>query len=257
MTRFLDFVRNGKKSSKWQSKLWLRLCSPYRKASKILIIRFFRRPHGLLRMTSLSFLEVLPNQPVLSPARACKTVVQTTTTLTHPPYLPGRHTGHQSKIFYVIRHNGTGGYQGAAPYRMPAHYCAIRAEGGSLAHARTRVNSVHREVRPRSIYIRKNAGRTTEDIVFELNAFVDGNIVLDPDTIPYVDIVANIHILAQRTILSNDCPPLDMAEMPNFRSGANLDAVIHVTTLVNEKVLHCPTSPSFLSNHSRGNEPRL
>ena len=140
---------------------------------------------------------------------------------------------------------------------MTAHYRAIRAEGGSLAHARTRVNSVHREVRPRSIYIRKNAGRATEDIVFKLNSFVDGNIVLDPDTIPYVDIVANIHILAQGTILANDSPPLDMAEMPNFRSGANLDAVIHVTALVNEKVLHCPTSPSFLSNHSRGNIPRL
>ena len=208
-------------------------------------------------MTLLGFLEVFPDQPVLSPTRAYKAIVQTTTTLAHPPYLPGRDTGHQSKIFYVFRHNGTGGYQGAAPYRMTAHYRAIRAEGGSLAHARTRINSVHREVRPRSIYIRENTGRATEDIVFKLNAFIDGNIVLDPDTIPNVDIVANIHILAQGTILSDDSPALDMAEMPNFRSGANLDAVIHVTALVNEKVLHCPTSPSFLSNHSRGNIPRL
>ena len=216
-------------------------------------MRFF----ATLRMTLLSFLEVLPDQPVLSPARAYKTVIQTTTTLAHPPYLPGRDTGHQGIIFYVFRYNGTGGYQSATSYRMTAHYRAIRTEGGSLTHARTRVNSVHREVRPRSIYIRKNAGRATEYIVFKLNAFVDGNIVLDPDTIPNVDIVANIHILAQGTILTNDSPALDMAEMPNFRSGANLDAVIHVTALVNEKVLHCPTSLSFLSNHSRGNEPRL
>ena len=138
---------------------------------------------------------------------------------------------------------------------MTAHYRAIRTEGSSLAHARTRVNSVHREVRPRSIYIRENTRRATEDIVFKLNAFIDGNIVLDPDTIPNVDIVANIHILAQGTILSDDSPLLDMAEMPNFRSGADLDAVIHVTALVNEKVLHFPTSSSFLSNHSRGNDP--
>ena len=220
-------------------------------------MRFFRRPHGLLRITLLGFLKVLPNQPVLSPARACEAVVQTTTTLAHPPYLFGRDPGHQSIIFYVFRHNGAGSDQGAATYRMTAHYCAIRTEGGSLAHARTRVNSVHREVRPRSIYIRKNAGRATEYIVFELNAFVDGNIVLDPDTIPNVDIVTNIHILAQGTILSDNSPPLDMAEMPNLRSGANLDAVIHVTALVNEKVLHCPTSLSFLSNHSRGTIPRL
>ena len=196
-------------------------------------------------MTLLGFLEVLPNQPVLSPARAYETVIQTTTTLAYPPYLPGRHTGHQGIIFYVFRHNGTSGYQGAAPYRMTAHYCAIRTEGGSLAHARTRVHSVHREVRPRSIYIRKNARRTTEDIVFKFNAFVDGNIVLDPDTIPNADIVTNIHILTQGTILTNNSPALDMAEMPNFRPGANLDAVIHVTTFVNEKVLHCPTLHRF------------
>ena len=129
---------------------------------------------------------------------------------------------------------------------MTAHYRAIRAEGSPLAHARTRVNSVHREVRPRSIYIRENTGRTTEDIVFKFNAFVDGNIVLDPDTIPNADIVTNIHILAQGTILTYDSPALDMAEMPNFRTGANLDAVIHVTALVDEKVLHCPTSIEFI-----------
>ena len=131
---------------------------------------------------------------------------------------------------------------------MTAHYRAIRTEGSSLAHARTRVNSMHREVRPRSIYIRENAGRSTEDIVFKLNAFVDGNIVLDPDSIPYADIVTNIHILAQGTILSDDSSLLDMAEMPNFRPGANQDAVIHVTALVNEKVLHCPTSIVFIQS---------
>ena len=196
-------------------------------------------------MTLLGFLEVFPDQPVLSPARAYETVVQTTTTLAYPPYLPGRHPGHQSIIFYVFRHNGAGGDQSAAPYRMTAHYRAIRTEGGSLAHARTRVNSVHREMRPRSIYICKNAGRATEDIVFNLNAFVDGYIVLDPDTIPNANVVPNIHILTQGTILSDDSPLLDMAEMPNFRPDANLDAFIHVTAFVNEKVLHCPTLHRF------------
>ena len=216
-------------------------------------MRFF----ATLRITLFSLLEVFPDQPVLSAASADQAVIQPLAALADPTDLPGRNTGHQGIIFYVFSHNGTGGYQGAAPYRMTAHYRAIRAEGGTLAHARTRVNTVHWEVRPRSIYIRENAGRATEDIVFELNALVDGNIVLDPDTIPDADIVANIHILAQGTILSDDSPTLDMAEMPNFRPGANLDAVIHVTALVNEKVLHCPTSLSFLSNHSRGTTPRL
>ena len=196
-------------------------------------------------------------KPVAASANAGEALIKFLPALAHPPDLLGRYAGHQSIILDILGHNGTGGYQGATPYRMAAHYRAIRTEGGSLAHARTRVNSVHREVRPRSIYIRKNAGRATEDIVFKLNAFVDGNIVLDPDTIPNADIIANIHILSQGTILSDDSPALDMAEMPNFRSSANQDAVIHVTALVNKKVLHCPTSLSFLSNHSRGTIPRL
>ena len=191
-------------------------------------------------MTSFGFLEVFPNQPVLSPARASEAVIQATTTLAHPPYLPGRNPGHQSIILYVPCHHGSSGDQRRAPYRMTAHYRAIRAEGGSLAHARTRVNSVHREVRPRSIYIRKDTGRATEDIVLYLDALIDGNVVLDPDTIPDPGVVSNVHILAQGTVRSDNSAFLDMAKMPNFRSGANLDAVIHVAALVNEIVLHSP-----------------
>ncbi len=225
------------------------------KASNYLIMRSFRRPNGLLGMTLFGFLEVFPDQPVLPSTLASETVVQTTAALAHPPYLPGRNAGHQGVIFHILGHNGTGGDQGAAPYRMTAHYRAIRAQRCALAHARTRVNSVHREVRPRSIYIREYAGRTTEDIVFDFDALVYGNIVLDADTIPDVDIVTHIHILTQGTVRSDNSPTLNMTEMPNFSSGADLDTVIHVTALVNEKVLHSSVSPSDLSNHSRGHDP--
>ena len=166
--------------------------------------------------------------------------------LAHPPYLPGRNAGHQGVIFHILGHNASGGDQGAAPYRMTAHDRAIRAERCAFAHARTRVNSVHREVRPRSIDIRENTGRATEDIVLNLDTLVNGNIVLDPDTVAYASVVANVHILAQGTVRSDDSALLNMAEMPNFRSGADLDAVIHVTALVNEKVLHSPPLSNIL-----------
>ena len=121
---------------------------------------------------------------------------------------------------------------------------AIRAQRCAFAHARTRINSVHREVRPRSIYIREYAGWTTEDIVFNFHAFVDRNVVLDADTVADADIVTHIHILSQGTVRADHGSTLNMAEMPNLRSGAYLDAVIHVAALVNEKVfLHSPVSP--------------
>ena len=125
---------------------------------------------------------------------------------------------------------------------MTAHNRAIRAQRCALAHARTSINSVHREVRPRSIYIRENTGRSTEDIVLYFDALIDGNIVLDADTIPYAGVITHIHILAQGTVRSDDSSSLDMTEMPNFRSGADLDAVIHVAALVNEIISHSPVS---------------
>ena len=219
-----------------------------------MIMRFF----ATLRMTLFGLLEIFPDQPVLSAAGAGQAVIQPAAALADPSDLPGRNTGHQGIILYVFRHNGTGGDQRAAPYRVTAHYRAIRSERCALAHARTSINSVHREMRPRSIYIREYAGRTAEDIVLYLDAFVNGNIVLDPDTIPDVNVVTHIHILSQGTVRSDDSPSLDMTEMPNFCTGADLDAVIHVTALVNEKVLHSPVSfPSDLSNHSRGQTPAM
>ena len=190
------------------------------------------------RRNLFGFLEVFPDQPVLPSTLASETVVQATAALAHPPYLPGRNAGHQGVIFHIFGHNGTGGDQSAAPYRMAAHYRAIRAERSALAHARTRINSVHREVRPRSIYIREYAGRTTEDIVFDLDPLVDGNIVLDADTIPDAGIVAHIHILAQGTVLSDDSPSLDMTEMPNFRSCADAYAIVDIRAIMNEEVGH-------------------
>ena len=184
-------------------------------------------------MTSLGFLEILPDQPVLPSARACEGVVQTTTAFAHPPDLPGRNAGHQGVIFHIRGHDGTGSNQGAAPYRVTAHNRAIRAERCAFAHARTRVNSVHREVRPRSIYIRENTGRTAEDMVLDLDALVNGDIVLDPDPVADADVIRHIHILAQGTVRSDDSPALDVAEMPNLGTGANPGAVIHVAALVN------------------------
>lgn len=198
-------------------------------------MRFF----ATLRMTLFGLFEVFPVQPVLSAAGADQAVVQPMPALADPSDLPGRHAGHQGIIFYVLRHDGTGGDHGASPYRMTAHNRAIRTKGCSLAHARTRVDSVHREVRPRSIYIREDTRGSAEDIVLQLDTLVNRYIVLDPDTVPDPDAAGHIHILAQGTILPDDGPLLDMAEMPNFRTGANPDAVIHVTALVNEKVLHC------------------
>ena len=190
------------------------------------------------RKESFGLLEVFPDQPVLSAAGADQAVIQPLAALADPTDLPGRNAGHQGKILNVFRHDGTGGDQRAAPYRMTAHNRAIRAQRCALAHARTRINSVHREVRPRSIYIRENTGRPTEDIVLYFDALIDGNIVLDADTIPNAGVVAHIHILTQGTVRSDDSPSLDMTKMPNFRSCADAYAIVDIRAFMNEEVGH-------------------
>ena len=131
---------------------------------------------------------------------------------------------------------------------MTAHNRAIRAEGSSLTHARTRVNSMYREMRPRCTHIREYARRAAEYVVLQFYAFVDGYVVLDTDTVSDPDIVRNIDILSQRTITPNDGSFLNVAEMPDLRSCADGHAIVDITAFMDEEVLH---SVVFFQ-HSRG-----
>ena len=175
-------------------------------------MRFF----ASLRMTLFGLLEIFPDQPVLSPARADEAFIQTMAALAHPPYLPGRHAGHQSIVFYVPCHHGSGGDQGTAADRMAADHRAVRAQGRTLAHARTRVHAMYRKMRPWRSHVREYARRTTENIVFQLYAFVDGYVVLDSDSVPYPDVVRNVDVLPQRTVPADDGSFLNMTKCQTF-----------------------------------------
>ena len=178
-------------------------------------------------MTS-DLLEILPDQPVLSPARANEAFIQAMAALAHPPYLPGRNAGHQSIVFNVPCHHGSGGDQGAAADRMAADHRAVRAQGRALAHARTRVNAMHRKMRPRRSHVREYARRTTKHIVFQLYAFVDGYVVLDSDTVPYPDVVRDVDVLPQRTVPTDDGSLLNVTKMPDLRSRADGNAIVDI-----------------------------
>ena len=179
-------------------------------------------------MTLFGLFEVFPDQPVLSPARASEAFVQTMAALAHPPYLPGRHAGHQSIILYVPCHHGSGGNHGAASNGMATDHRAVRAQGRALAYARTRINTMHRKVRPWRAHVREYARRTTKNIVFQFYALVDGYIVLDSDTVSDPDVVRYVDILSQRTVASDDGSLLNMTKMPNFRSRADGYTIVDV-----------------------------
>ena len=196
--------------------------------------------------------EVLSLQPVSPPAGAGESgFAKAFAAFADPAYLTCRNSGHQSVVLYIGGHHGAGAYHGAAADGMTAHYRAVRTEGRALAHARTRVNPVHRKVRPRGVYVGEHAGWTAEDIVFQLDTFVNGNIVLDAYAIAYAYAGTDIDVLSQGAILPNHGTLLNVAEMPYSGTGANRYILIDVTALMYKPVLH------YLSKCSRGVRPRL
>ena len=121
---------------------------------------------------------------------------------------------------------------------MAANNSAVGSEGSSLTHARTRVNSMHREMRPWGTHVREYARRAAEYVILQLYAFVDGYVVLDTDAVSDPDVVRDIDILSQRTIAPDDGSFLNVAEMPDFRSRADGHAIVDITAFMNEEVLH-------------------
>ena len=206
--------------------------------------------------------EGIPLKPVVAAAGAGQGSVQNLATFADPADLAGRNADHQGEILHVPCHHCPGGDQRRTAYRMAAYDGAVGSEGSSLAHERARVNTVYREMRPGCDHIREHAGRAAENIVFQFHAFVHGDVVLEPATVADPHIVADIDILTERTVPSDNSSPLDMAEVPYLRVGADGDSLIDIAAFVNEKLPHTDggqkeSSPSLFSEHSRGYAPRL
>ena len=200
-----------------------------------MILRLFSSAWNLFP----DLLERIPDKPVATPAAAGEVeAAKAFAALADPAYLTGRNSGHQRVVLYVSGHYRAGADKGAPADGMAAHYRAVRAERCAFAHARTRVNPVHREVRPRGVHVGEYAGRSAEYVVLQLHAFVDRDIVLDADAVAYTDVAAYIDVLSERAVGTDLGTFLDMAEMPNLGTGTYLDSVIDVAALVNVIVLH-------------------
>ena len=132
---------------------------------------------------------------------------------------------------------------------MATDYGAICSEGSSLTHARTRVNPVHRKMRSWGCYIGKYAGRAAENVVLNLDPFIDRDIVLDADTAADMYVIGDIDVLAQGAVFPDDSAGLYMAEVPYFCAFAYLGSVIDVAAFVYKEILHLF---SWVIQRSRG-----
>jgi hypothetical protein len=87
-------------------------------------------------------------------------------------------------------------------------------------------------------YIGKDTAGTTEHIVFEHDAFIDGHVVLHFHIVAQPGSRHDYHILAQVAALSDYRARHDVAEMPDLGSRPDRGTVIDVRRFVGEVIGH-------------------
>ena len=88
--------------------------------------------------------------------------------------------------------------------------------------------AMDRIFRSRNGDVGKHAARTAEDVVFQLDAFIDGDVVLHLHSIADLDVIADVDVLSERAVLSDPGSRLYMTEMPYFCTLAYRYIVVDV-----------------------------
>ena len=175
---------------------------------------------------------------VFPTAIALKGGIEAFATFAHPADLSGRHAGHQCVWFHVFGHNGASGDEGALAYRMATDHSAVGTQRGTFAYLGLGIDAMYGKMGARCSHIGEYAARAAEHIVLNLNAFVDGDVVLHTNIVANLYVIAYVDILSERAVFTNYRTFLDMAEMPDFGSFADANIVIDVTAFVYVLVVH-------------------
>src|SRR5439155_821977 len=128
--------------------------------------------------------------------------------------------------------------QGVLPDGNAADDRRIGTDRGPSLHQGALVLVFARDVAPGSHHVGEHAARSTEHVVLQLHALVDGDIVLDLHVRPDAGARHHHHVLPQIAALADDRARHHVAEVPDLGSPADDGAVVDVGGLVNEVVCH-------------------
>lgn len=179
---------------------------------------------------------------VLSAARTCKRSIQACAALTYPAYAACRDSRHKRIVLYVFCYYGARGDERAPAYRMPADHGGVGSQRSTLFNQGLGIYTVYGEMRPWSNDVGKHAGRAAEYVVLQLHAFVNRHVVLDAHAVAHFYVIRYVHVLPQRTVLSDNRSLLNMREMPDFSSFSHRCTLVYIAAGVNETVIlvvHC------------------
>src|ERR1700733_3719517 len=119
------------------------------------------------------------------------------TVAAHPANVPRGHARHQRVVGYVTVDHGPCANEGVRTDRRATDNGAIRAQGRAAPHERVAIFILAADRGARIVDIGEDHAGSAEDIVFQGDVFVNGNVVLHLDVVTDDDPVADEHVLAE------------------------------------------------------------
>jgi hypothetical protein len=104
----------------------------------------------------------------------------------------------------------------------------VGADGSAVTHQRAGVLVMSHDFRAWIGDIGEDAGGTAENIILELDAGIEGDVVLNFDIVADYDAARHVHVLAQNALPPDVCILHDMAEMPDLGPGPDGAGLVDV-----------------------------
>ena len=132
---------------------------------------------------------------VVAATRALERVVEALAALTHPSHPSGGDTCHEGIVLDITGDHSTSRNERTASDGMTTDDGAISTQRRTLADERAGVDTMNWEMSTRGDDIGEHTRGSTEYVVFNLDTFVDRDVVLNAYTVADDDVVAYIDIL--------------------------------------------------------------
>jgi len=145
--------------------------------------------------------------------------------LAHPPNLLCRIADVEGEVGDIFGHNGTGTNHGKGTDGVATNDDSISADCGAALDERALVLGFAHDVTARIDYICEDHAGPAEDIIFELDGVVDGDVVLDFDIVADAG-VAHIDVLTEGAVAADSCPASYMCPVPYARALSDDCAVV-------------------------------
>ena len=137
----------------------------------------------------------------------------------------------------IVGDHGAGAHKAVFPDGGSTYDGTVGPQGRAVFHEGVGADLVHlADFGPWVIDVGKDHGRSAENTVFQGNAFVNGDIVLNFTPFPNGDIGADYHVLPDIAVFAQGCVGQDMGKMPDFGAFADFAAVVDDRGFVNKEI---------------------